>query len=133
MNVSPVRGVGFSTSKKMDQTVNNQPNFQATLRVSKNLVNEISGETESRFKTIMNRLAYKLSNETLNPEDTVVVSHAIGNTTIPVKGGIKGNLSVSINNTFADFYYDAANSVSRLVEDLYNTYKHVRHLEHYKP
>ena len=42
------------------------------------------------------------------------------------------NMEVAINKSRSGFLYNDDRYASQIAEDLYNTYKHVRYLEHYK-
>ena len=42
------------------------------------------------------------------------------------------NLELSIKNSSTGFYYNDSRSKEQIAEDLFNAYKHVRYLAHYK-
>ena len=42
------------------------------------------------------------------------------------------DLEIAINNSKSGFCYNDNRSEEQIAEDMYNTYKHVRYLEHYK-
>lgn len=43
------------------------------------------------------------------------------------------NLELGINRSKCGFYFNNERTAEEISEDLYNAYKHVRYLEHYKP
>ena len=53
----------------------------------------------------------------------------------PVYGYVTNteNLELGINKSKCGFYFNDKHTAEQISEDLYNAYKHVRYLEHYKP
>ena len=136
MNISPIMSVNTHTSFVNQKTSknNNNTNFMARLSYDNSVVRNIGGETIEGFKRVMSELAEILKKDTIQPNDIFKIKAFNGVKYIDTEQGLKNaNLEVSLEECSVPFFYNVCRSSSKIVEDLYNAYKHVRYEKHYKP
>lgn len=142
MRISPIGVMNYNT-KRVSVKRNNdsgeiptetQPNFKAHLKVSSTAEGAIKGSL-SKFREACYLLGQKLESETLHRSDVVWITQIYRNAESIPTGGLKTakeNLEISINDSRTGFYYNEDRSTEQIAEDMFNAYKHVRYVEHYK-
>lgn len=121
MNVTPINS--FNRVQR--------PSFNASLYVQPGTRTK-TDDSDWHFDMVMDEFKKKLADDPLHPEDVVVVSPIKHKSQVKTSyGAADANLKIAIDNYSSAFLYNQYMPYSRIAEDLYNTYKHVRYLRHY--
>ena len=133
MQISPI-----NKSNPIGKT---NPNFQAELYITKAAKSVMRyGLKTSRWDIAMleRNLTKKLANEA--PYSDVFIVDKISKDTerfhsnSPFNYGYETpQLEVRLQDKVTGFFFNTERTISQITEDLYNSYKHVRYLQHYAP